>query len=527
MEENKHGREFLRDATMLRYLPIAVSQFDVNGALMCQNPEACRVFGTPRDSTIDVKHDQDPSSTTTQLPKTNQKPAIPDTLDTEYLDIRTSSQVALNSKESIPQQRLDVKKNNKEDDMRTSPSHFLDRFVERSVGLKILEQIQAGNDVNVEALVKTKAGPVWNALHARLGKDAESKDPIILYTARDISDIVKAKKETELNLERAEFFAIMAHEIRTPLFQVTGFIDLLDETSLSREQQNYIDQLKPSLTSLMTVINDVVDYSKLEAGKMKLNIVPFEPRAVLEGSFEVFKPSLEEKGLQFKASFETGIPVELMGDPNRFRQIMLNLLQNAVKFTYRGSIEASVSVVEDDNLGRIVLKIAVKDTGIGIDSDHLASIFRKYNQAEPTIATAYGGTGLGLSICKSLVDSMGGSIGVDSTVGKGSTFWFQIPFTQPKYDAQPPGEDAESKEDKMKFRILVAEDNKVSQKLISKMLSRLGHKATVVENGEEAVKEVQKQEYDLVLMDIQMPVMDVSWLQQSRVCYHWGNLCFC
>ena len=171
-----------------------------------------------------------------------------------------------------------------------------------------------------------------------------------------------------------------------------------------------------------------------------------------------------------------------------------------------------MSMVEDDNLGRIVLKIAVKDTGIGIDSDHLASIFRKYNQAEPAIATAYGGTGLGLSICKSLVDSMGGSIGVDSTVGKGSTFWFQIPFTHPKYDAQPPGEDLESKEDKMKFRILVAEDNKVSQKLISKMLSRLGHEATVVENGEEAVKEVQKQKYDLVLMDIQMPVMDVSWL---------------
>ena len=520
MEENKHGRECLRDATMLRYLPIAVSQFDVDGALMCQNPEACRVFGTPRDSTIDVKHDQYPSSTTTQLAKTNQKPsveeenvqAISDTLDMEYLDTRTSSQAALNRKESTPQQRLDVEKNNERDDMRTTPSHFLDRFVERSAGLKILEQIQAGKDVNVEALVKTKAGPVWNALHARLGKDSESKDPIILYTARDISDIVKAKKETELNLERAEFFAIMAHEIRTPLFQVTGFIDLLDETSLSREQQNYIDQLKPSLTSLMTVINDVVDYSKLEAGKMKLNIVPFEPRAVLEGSFEVFKPSLEEKGLQFKASFETGIPVELMGDPNRLRQIMLNLLQNAVKFTYRGSIEASMSMVEDDNLGRIVLKIAVKDTGIGIDSDHLASIFRKYNQAEPAIATAYGGTGLGLSICKSLVDSMGGSIGVDSTVGKGSTFWFQIPFTHPKYDAQPPGEDLESKEDKMKFRILVAEDNKVSQKLISKMLSRLGHEATVVENGEEAVKEVQKQKYDLVLMDIQMPVMDVSWL---------------
>ena len=328
------------------------------------------------------------------------------------------------------------------------------------------------------------------------------------------------------------------------MFQVTGFIDLLDQTSLSHEQKGYVKVLKSSASGLMAVINDVLDYSKLEAGKMNLDIVSFEPKAVMEGSVAAVAVAAEEKGLELKCNFPgKGIPVKLMGDPNRLRQILLNLLNNAVKFTQHGSIKASVELLQSsppspsDEKGKsepsnnqhqdiVLLRFSVEDTGIGIDPKHLKDIFHQYNQAAPAISSAYGGTGLGLSICKSLVACMDGEIGVDSTPGKGSNFWFQIPFPRPKVvdDTHRPHSSSTSPSNAVvsidstdaaatptDLNILVAEDNGVNQKLISRMLSRLGHKVTVVDNGEQAVQEVQQHNnggYDLILMDIQMPVMD-------------------
>ena len=373
---------------------------------------------------------------------------------------------------------------------------------------------------------------------------------------------------------------------------MTGFIDLLDQTTnLSTEQKGYVQVLKASAAGLMAVINDVLDYSKLEAGKMKLDIIPFEPKAVVEGSLAAIAVAAEEKGLTLQSSIPNkGVPVKLMGDPNRLRQILLNLLNNAVKFTQHGTIKASVELLEsssssstrtsamtistiseDASAGeekkdpssltmcqqgnsRILLRFSVEDTGIGIDPNNLSDIFRQYRQAAPAIASSYGGTGLGLSICKSLVDCMGGTIGVDSSPGKGSKFWFQISFdccptapssstslVSPQAESlREPGDAApsttpasssvnssgvekdeatdtiENKDrcasasSKEHLHVLVAEDNGVNQKLISRMLSRLGHTVSVVENGREAVEEVQNstKKYDLVLMDIQMPIMD-------------------
>ena len=313
---------------------------------------------------------------------------------------------------------------------------------------------------------------------------------------------------------------------------MTGFIDLLDQTNLTNEQKGYVKVLKVSAGGLMAVINDVLDYSKLEAGKMKLDIVAFEPKAVVEGSLAAVAVAAEEKGLMLQSSIPSkGIPVKLMGDPNRLRQILLNLLNNAVKFTHQGSIKASVELLpwsssslsseeeKPDHIrnhqDRILLRFSVEDTGIGIDPKSLSDIFRQYRQAAAAISSAYGGTGLGLSICKSLVACMDGEIGVDSTPGKGSKFWFQIPFPKPKVvDSSASSLSAsattmESKDEAThSLGVLVAEDNSVNQKLISRMLSRLGHKVTVVDNGEQAVSEVQQTRYDLVLMDIQMPVMD-------------------
>lgn len=447
---------FVRSSVTLQYLPLSVCQYDEHGELTYQNPEARHVFGTPEE---DGLHNNSSSSLLNSDPKLT--------------------------------------------------NHFVNRFVDRQIGIKILEQIKAGQDVNSEALIYTKRGPEWHAIHTRLGKDAITADPIILFSARDISEILSAKRELQVNKERNEFFAIMAHEIRTPLFQVTGFIDLLDQSNLTSEQEGYVKLLKASAAGLMNVINDVLDFSKLEEGRMKLDIVPFEPKQVVDGTLAAVAVSMKEKGLELKKSFPSKIPVKLMGDPNRLRQILLNLINNAVKFTHEGTIDVNVEVLEaNPQNDSITLRFSVQDTGIGIDEKHLSNIFKKYNQAAASISTTYGGTGLGLTICDRLVASMDGEVGVESVLGEGSKFWFTIPFSCPKVESQTSVEPENTDVQVSELSILVAEDNKVNQKLISKMLSRLNHNTKIVENGLEAVKEVQANDYDLVLMDMQMPIMD-------------------
>lgn len=449
---------FVRCSAILQYLPMAVCQYDEHGNVTYQNPEARHIFGTPEE------------------------------------DYSTFNSSGLFSGDDAS------KRNN---------NHFVNRFADRQIGVQILDQIKAGQDVNVEALVYTKRGPEWHAIHTRLGKDVITADPIILFSARDISEILGAKRELQVNKERNEFFAIMAHEIRTPLFQVTGFIDLLNQSNLTSEQEGYVKLLKSSAAGLMNVINDVLDFSKLEEGRMKLDIVPFEPKQIVDGTLAAVAVSIKEKGLALNKSFPRKIPVKLMGDPNRLRQILLNLIHNAVKFTNHGTIDVDVEILKERELNdSIMLRFSVKDTGIGIDDKHLSNIFKKYSQAAAFITTNYGGTGLGLTICERLVASMDGEIGVESTLGEGSKFWFTVPFSCPKIEPQTSIEPESPELHMFELRILVAEDNKVNQKLISKMLARLKHKPKIVENGLEAVNEIQENMYDLILMDMQMPIMD-------------------
>jgi len=440
----------LRDVEMLRHLPVAACQFNRNGDIMHQNPEALHLFSGDNQS-------KDPSNDST-------------------------------------------------------PCEFLRRFVDRKLGVHVLKEVQKGNDYRLETQQYTNSGRKWFAIEVRRSKDPIIAEDVILYSARDISEVIQAKKEAEkLNIEKSEFMAVMAHEIRTPLHQVVGFIELLGQTTLTREQSGFVTLLQNSAMSLMSVINDLLDYTKLEAGKMNLEMIPFDTKGVVEGSLAVIEPKTEEKGISIESEISDMIPEKVVGDPNRLRQILLNLLQNASKFTHSGSITLSVRRLEDDDNGRVVLRFVVEDTGIGISCEHQKQIFQKYQQACTSVARQFGGTGLGLAICKILTELMGGSIGVDSELGKGSEFWLEIPFDLPPERSNTlPNRMEKEVISSSHWRILVAEDNKVNQKMAVAMLNRMGHEAVVVENGQQALDELQNTDakYDLVLMDVQMPVMD-------------------
>ena len=351
-------------------------------------------------------------------------------------------------------------------------------------------------------------GPRWSSVEVRQARDPVTGKPSILNSARDITELIEAKKAAdEANNRKSEFIAVMAHEIRTPLHQVTGFIDLLSQTCLNAEQRGYVSLLQNSCNSLMAVINDLLDYTKLEAGKMELESIPFEPKAVVEGSVESLSTQAERKGIALSTTISSGLPVKVIGDPNRLRQIILNLLNNAVKFTAQGSVKVSVST-EASSDGQTIIRFEVEDSGIGIGKNRQAQIFRTYDQADVSIARNYGGTGLGLTICERLVKAMKGNIGVESELGQGSKFWFEIPFPSAKGFQSEVDDATESNEHPVGLNVLVADDNTVNQKVAAAMLRRLGHHVTVVDNGEKAVERLESTKFDLVLMDIQMPVLD-------------------
>lgn len=263
---------------------------------------------------------------------------------------------------------------------------------------------------------------------------------------------------------------------------------------------------------------------------MKLECIPYEPKSVVETTLAAVRGSCDEKGLDLNLQWSNVIPFRVLGDPNRLRQILLNLLSNSVKFTTHGGITVCCSQVfervrddgesSESSLPKAMVKFAVQDTGIGIEEEHRSMIFNDYYQGDASIARTHGGTGLGLSICKLLVSRMGGTIGVESDFGKGSCFWFCLPADIPtdrrksvdattSFDTQLNGVDTK------KLNVLIAEDNQVNQKLLKRMLERLGHVAVVAENGIEAIEQVEARKksegrdyFDVVLMDIQMPKMD-------------------
>ena len=324
---------------------------------------------------------------------------------------------------------------------------------------------------------------------------------------REIEELLRQSQE--VSRLKSEFLANMSHEIRTPMNGVIGMTQLVLDTSLSDEQRDYIATVRDSAEALLVVINDILDFSKIEAGKMELGNEPFSVRKCVSDALQMFAWKAEAKGLRLRQEIDPRIPGLVAGDADRIRQILLNLVGNAMKFTERGGIVLSVGP-EPDDLSRGHLRFSVFDTGIGIPLEKQAVIFEAFAQADGSARRRCGGTGLGLAISAKLVHLMGGRIWVESTPGAGSMFSFSVPFTVANAAGAPPAPSVQPMPHAAadSLSILLAEDNAVNQRLAQRMIEKMGHQVVVVDNGRKAVEAAMRQTFDLILMDLQMPEMD-------------------
>lgn len=481
--DDEVAEEGLRSIELLRHLPQPAAQFDASGAIIIQNPESYDLFG------------------------------------------RTP---------------------------------FVERFADRAVGQDLLTTVlNTGVNITIQAQQQTLSNGIrWFDVQVKSRQDPVTAQSAILYSARDITAITETEAKSEL-------LSVIAHEIRTPLHQLMGFSELLELTTLDDQQEEYASMIKLSCICMMGVINDVLDFSKVESGKLTMESIPFELRPMVEGTVSAMVPIAEKKGLAIKCFVEEGegkcLPQTVLGDPSRMRQVLTNLLNNAIKFTDSGSVTVTMTSAtpscssgqHQQQPNKAFVRFAVQDTGIGISPEGQAVVFEKYRQASDSVSRKYGGTGLGLAICKSIVELMGGEIGVESTPDEGSTFWFSIPFDM--VESRKPmspiikNNGCGVKPNDRPWKILVAEDNVVCQKLIIRLLRKLGHTVQVVGDGAQAVAALGdvgcEDQFDLVLMDselysvscamislflsrkhtVQMPVLDGIEATKQICASPWGK----
>ena len=527
-------RGALRSVEALRHLPLVVEQLTLDGQVMEQNPMALSLFRHHGDLLAPrKKEDNDDGSDDTETSKAG---------------------------------------------------NFASRFEDVGLGERFLENVSKESRASVEARLKTreKNETRWFSIDGQKRLDPVTGDPVILVSLQDVhkrklaeleataakieaqkTEIAMrfAKNEAETaNRRKSEFFAVITHEIRTPLNGVIGFSDLLAETDLDSHQRGYVSTMRSSAGALMSIINDVLDFSHLEAGSMQLETLDFVLDGVVDSALAIVGPKAEHTGLKLIKNKKKKPRGLLRGDPNRLRQILLNLLSNAVKFTDSGFVSLTLDVLDDDDDDvlkkeegdkkltlmptsfrnndvddeallkklpsspekKVVrVRFEVENSGVGMDANNLAELFRQFSELENEKKAPQRSAGLGLWLTKTLINAMGGNIGVISVPGKGSTFRVDVPFEEdcPSVSAETRtvspddakrtsfDDDDDTKERRRPLHVLVVDDNRVNQKLVVIIVKKMGHTYATAWNGKEAIDAVKTQHFDLVLMDMQMPHM--------------------
>ena len=418
-------------------------------------------------------------------------------------------------------------------------SDFFDYFTEQQMARGVYEEVFANGSVADSPLtLRHKDGKLTDVLfNGSVYKNDHGAVLGVVIVARDVTDqkriateLVVAKEAAEhatriaedakAKAERAtllaedavkakqQFLSNMSHEIRTPMNAIIGFTKVMLKTALSDKQREYLSAIKISGDALIVLINDILDLAKVDAGKMTFEQIPFKMATSIAAMVHLFETKCQEKNLALVQEYDARIPEVLLGDSVRLHQIMLNLISNAVKFTTEGSITVSVRLLVQD-AERAVIEFAVSDTGIGIEAGKLGSVFDDFQQATSGTSRLYGGTGLGLAIVKNLVEPQGGTISVKSRLGEGSTFSFVLSFPKTTEKMDLEGDQTVALESGFKdVRILVVEDIALNQLLMKTLLEDFGFEMEVAGNGQIAIEKLRLQPYDLVLMDLQMPVMN-------------------
>jgi len=345
----------------------------------------------------------------------------------------------------------------------------------------------------------------------------------VLLRAR-LSNTLEKKRLRDLDKQRlqtkSDFLALMSHELRTPMAGVIGILGLVLRDQISPSVREKISLAQKNASSLLAIVNDLLDVSKIEAGKFNLENIDFELLVILEDALSLQSERTNQKNIYLNLDVDSTLPPYLIGDPTRLRQVLINLVGNAIKFTDSGGVTVKVSSLSEAT-DQVLLHFEVIDTGIGMKPEALGRMFQKFEQADTSTSRKFGGTGLGLAICKQLVELMGGTIGVTSTFGSGSTFWFKLslPIGQ-----KPQSELAvEIKSHSRPLSVLVAEDVQTNQIIIRAILEEMGHQVTVVDHGQLALKALCDQSFDVVLMDGRMPIMDGLEASRHIRLGHWSD----
>lgn len=355
---------------------------------------------------------------------------------------------------------------------------------------------------------------IKNAIQT-ISPEQEINDNDILRIGEILNNTVQERKEFEKQLEKARFkaeesletrklfLANISHEIRTPINAIYGMSGILGDTEISETQKQYVNAIHSSTQSLMVIVNDILDMSKLESGKFSAEFIPFDLKSVIDPLYTCYHLRADEKGIQLSVNYPKDLPMWVFGDPTRLAQILNNLISNAIKFTDKGNVSLEISF---ERVGKLIeFQFTVKDTGIGIDSEKLQSIFEFFSQEDNTITRRFGGTGLGLAISKSISELLGGEISVISEKNVGSSFTFSLSMPEA---AQQENEIAQVQKDLTGTNVLIVEDNELNRFLALTILKKWNATIYVAENGLEAIETVRNKPIDIVLMDIQMPVMD-------------------